>query len=160
MFVYSTSSNSIFSIHCAVFISQEKRKNLNTFVNVGCNDWHNIIERQSIHVERKLHKDAIKNAHNIINRLEKPEGTIYYHSDVVYHDRCNKYPKILEVIVKSFIFMEGKEKKTLQESDKNKNLENFLTYLKELQNYCPELKEYLEVPQSKSATYFKFYRPK
>ena len=30
---------------------------------------------------------------------------------------------------------------------------NFLTYLKELQNYCPELKEHLEDPQRKSITY-------
>ena len=30
---------------------------------------------------------------------------------------------------------------------------NFFTYLKAVQNYCPELKEYLEAPQSKSVTY-------
>ena len=44
-------------------------------------------------------------------------------------------------------------RETLQESDDNQNLGNFLTYLKELQNYCPELKEHLEAPQSKSVTY-------
>ena len=44
-----------------LFLSQEKRKNLNTFIKDGCSKWHNIIERQSIHVEQKHHKDAIKN---------------------------------------------------------------------------------------------------
>ena len=33
LFVYSTSSDSVFCIHCALFVSQEKRKKLNTFVN-------------------------------------------------------------------------------------------------------------------------------
>ena len=32
---------------------------------------------------------------------------------------------------------------------------NFLTYLKELQNHCPELKEHLEAPQSKSVKYLR-----
>ena len=71
LFVYSISSDSVSSIHCALFVSQEKRKNLNTFVNVGCGDWHNIIERQSIHVERKYHKNATKDSVNLINRFEK-----------------------------------------------------------------------------------------
>ena len=92
LFVYSISSDSLFCIHCALFASQEKRKNLNT-LNVGCSDWRNIIERQSIHVERKYYKDAIKDSHNLINCSEKPEGTIDYHSDTVYHERCNEYSK-------------------------------------------------------------------
>ena len=54
--------------------------------------------------------------------------------------------------------MEGKtlrgHRETLQETDENQNLGNFLTYLKELQNYCPELKEHLEAPQSKTVTYW------
>ena len=37
---------------------------------------HNIIKRPSIHAEQKYHKDAIKDSHNLINRFEKPEGTI------------------------------------------------------------------------------------
>ena len=85
--------------------------------------------------------------------------TIDHHSDTVYHERCNKYPKILEVIARAIHF-HGRQglalrghKETLQESDENQNLRNFLTYLKELQNYCPELKEHLEAPQSKSVTY-------
>ena len=45
---------------------------------------------------------------------------------------------------------------TLQESDENQNLETSVTYLKELQNYCPELKEQLEAPQSKSVTHLSF----
>ena len=61
LFVYSISSDSVFYIHCALFVSQEKTKNLNTFIKDGCSDWHNIIERQSIHVEQKHLKDAIKN---------------------------------------------------------------------------------------------------
>ena len=104
MFVYSISSDSVLCIHCALFVSQEKRKNLNAFVNVGCSDWHNIIERQSIHVERKYHKDAIKNSHNLINRFEKPEGTIDYHPDTVYHESCDKYPKILEDVARAIQF--------------------------------------------------------
>ena len=44
-------------------------------------------------------------------------------------------------------------RETLQESDANQSLGNFLTYLKELQSYYPELKEHLAAPQSKNVTY-------
>ena len=46
-----------------------------------------------------------------------------------------------------------RHKEILQESDESQNLGSFLTYLKEIQNYCPELKEHLEAPQSTSVTY-------
>ena len=65
---------------------------------------------------------------------------------------------MLEVIAKAIHFhwwqglaVRG-HRETLQ-SDKNQSLRKFLTYLKELQNYCPELKESLETPQNKSVTY-------
>ena len=135
----------MFCINCVLFVSQENRKNLNTFVNFGCSDWHNIIERQSIHVEQKYHKDAIKDSHDLINCFEKPEGTIEYHLDTFYHEKCNKYPKFARTIHfhgSKDLALRG-HKETLQESDENQNLGRFLTYLKELQNYCPELKEHL-----------------
>ena len=159
MFVYSVSSDSVFCIHCALFLPQEKRKNVNTFVNVGCSGWHNIIERESNHLERKYHKDIMEDSHDLINRFEKPEGTIDYHSSTIYQERCNKYPKILEIIARAIHF-HGKQglalrghRESLQESDENQNLGNFLTYLKELQHYCPELKEHLQAPQNKHVTY-------
>ena len=42
-----------------------------------------------------------------------------------------------------------RHRETLQESDENQNLGNFLTHLKEMQNYCSELKEHLEAPKVK-----------
>ena len=102
MSIYTTSSDSVFCIHGALFVSQEKRKNLNR--ERICSNWNNIIERQSIHSEQKFHKDATKDCHNLINRFEKPKGTIDYHSDAVYRERCNKYPKILEVIARAIPF--------------------------------------------------------
>ena len=51
LFVGITSSDSAFCIHCALFLFQEKIKDLSTFLNVGCNDWRNIIVRQSIHIK-------------------------------------------------------------------------------------------------------------
>ena len=51
--------------------------------------------------------------------------TIDYHSDTVYHEKCNKYPKILEVISRAIHF-HGKQGlalrrhgETLQENDEN-----------------------------------------
>ena len=38
LFVYSTSKDSVICIHCSLFVSHEKRKNLNTFVSVGCDN--------------------------------------------------------------------------------------------------------------------------
>ena len=126
LFVGITSSDSAFCIHCALFLFQEKIKDLNTFLNVGCNDWRNIIVRQSIHIKWKYHKDAIKNPHYLINyRFEKPEGTIDYHSDTVYRDRCSKHSNILEVVIRAIHFHERKgfalrgHRETLKESDVN-----------------------------------------
>ena len=65
--------------------------------------------------------------------------------DNVYRDRCNKYSKILEIIARAIHFhgRQGlalrRHRETLQKIDKNQNLGTFLTYLKQLQNYCPEL---------------------
>ena len=65
----------------------------------------------------------------------------------------------LEVIARAIHFYERQglvlreHRETLQESDENQSLGNFLTYLKELQNYYPELKEHLAAPQSKNVTY-------
>ena len=130
-------SDSIFCIHCALFVSQEKRKNLNIH-----NDWYNVIERQSIHEERKYYKHAIKDSHNLINRFETPEGTIDYHSYTAYLELCKKHPKILEVVIRAVHF-HGRQglalrghRETLHESDENQNLGNFLTYLEELKSYC------------------------
>ena len=92
----------------AHYLYLKKRKNLNTFVNFGCSDCCNIIERQSIHVERQYHKDAIKDSHNLINRFEKPEVTIDYHSDTAYHERYNNHSKILEFIARAINFHEDK----------------------------------------------------
>ena len=71
---------------------------MKTFLNVDCNDWHNVTESEPIHVERKYHKDAIKDSHYRINSFEKPDGTIDFHPDTVSHGSRNKNPKILEVI--------------------------------------------------------------
>ena len=114
--------------HC---LCLKKRKNLNTFVNACSSNWHNIIERQSIYVERKYHKYVIKDSHNLINHFEKPEGTIDYHSDTIYRERCNKYPKILEFIARAIHFhgLKG-QRETWKESDENRNLGNFLSVWK------------------------------
>ena len=58
LFVYTTSSDSVFCIHGALFVSQEKRKNLNR--ERICSNWNNIIERQSIHPEQKFIKMLLK----------------------------------------------------------------------------------------------------
>ena len=50
---------------------QGKRKNLKTFVNVGCNDWHNIIERQSIHEEQNIIKMLLKILIDLVIVLKK-----------------------------------------------------------------------------------------
>ena len=86
------------------FVSEEKRKNLNAFSNVGCNDWHNITEKQSIRVEPKFYEDAFKDFYSLINRVEKPKGTVDYNSDIAYREKCNKYPKDLEVIARAIHF--------------------------------------------------------
>ena len=53
-FVYSTSSDSSFCFHCALFFPKKKRKNLNVFSNVGCNSWH-INKRKWTHAARNYH---------------------------------------------------------------------------------------------------------
>ena len=97
-----------------------------------------------MHVEQKYHKDSIKDSHILVSCFEKAEGTAR---------RCKQRipftvrdPKILGFIpgvihfhgMQSLVLREQRE--AIQESDENKTLENFLTNLKELQSYCPELK--------------------
>ena len=58
LFVHSTSNNSVFCLYRALFLPQEKRKNLDAFANVGCNSCHDISERKL--TAWNYHKDVIK----------------------------------------------------------------------------------------------------
>ena len=51
-------------------------------------------------------KVTIKDSHNFITRFEKPEGNTDYHSDTIYRERCNRYPKSLEVFARAIHFCE------------------------------------------------------
>ena len=55
-FVYGTSKDSIFCLHYVLFFPQEKRENLDMFVNVGCNYWYNSNERKLTYTERNYNK--------------------------------------------------------------------------------------------------------
>lgn len=59
-FVYSIKTDSVWCLPCALFISAEKRKTVNEFVNVGCSQWHKITEKIRNHHATGYHKDVVK----------------------------------------------------------------------------------------------------
>ena len=50
-FVYSKIKDEVHCIYCELFLTEEKRKSLKSFVNVGYSRWQNIIEEENKHVE-------------------------------------------------------------------------------------------------------------
>ena len=50
-FVYSQKEDSVYCIHCALFVPVDKRSGLLSFVNNGYFSWDNIIEKQKKHLK-------------------------------------------------------------------------------------------------------------
>ena len=72
-----------------VFSTGKERENLDIFVNVGCNYWHNSNERKLTYTERNYNKDVIAEVQDLFNHSEMAEGTIDNHENTVFRERCS-----------------------------------------------------------------------
>ena len=127
----------------------------------GYSQWHNIIEKENHHRTNSYHHKAIEQGMGLIQRFETPENTIPVQTDKTKDSRLRVYPVILKCIART-IHLLGKQGLPLRghredmidaENDTDRNPGNFISFLHEIAQYCPELDNHLKNPLMKNATY-------
>ena len=156
-FVYSPQKDGVFCIYCVLFLSENKKRSLGSFVNKGYIEWHNIKEKESRHSGNNYHQQAIQEAYGIIERFENPTSTVQVNMNNDLNERYQVYPKVVEALSR-VVHLLGRQglafrghRESLENRDKNSG--NFLTLVQEVAHYYPLLKSHLEEPLRKDVKY-------
>ena len=159
-FVYSSSKDSVFCVYCTLF-PDTQGKIRSSFMDEGYLQWHNIIEKENRHRTNSYHHKAIEQGMGLIQRFETLENTIPVQTDKTKDSRLRVNPVILKCTART-IHLLGKQGLPLRghredmidaENDTDRNPGNFITFLHEIAQYCPELDNHLKNPLMKNATY-------
>ena len=127
----------------------------------GYSQWHNIIEKENRHRTNSYHQKAIEQVMGLIQHFEAPENTIPVQRDKTKDSHLRVYPVILKCITRT-IHLHGKQGLPLRghqkdmidsETGTDQNPGNFITFLHEIAQYCPELDNHLKNPIMQNATY-------
>ena len=159
-FVYSSSKDSVFCVYCTLF-PDTQGKIRSSFMDEGYSQWHNIIEKENRHRTNSYHHKAIEQGMGLIQRFETLENTIPVQTDKTKDSRLRVYPVILKCIARAIHLLEKqglplrghREDMIDAENDTDRNPGNFITFLHEIAQYCPELDNHLKNPLMKNATY-------
>ena len=127
----------------------------------GYSHWHNIIEKENRHRANSYHQKAIKQGMELIQRFEIPENTIPVQMDKTKDSRLKVYPVILKCIArtmhllaKQWLPLRGHRDEMIDsETGTNRNPGDFIAFLHEIAQYCPELENHLKNPLMKNAIY-------
>ena len=102
------------------------------------------------------HSRMMADAEDLIQRFKKPSMTIPYSFDDTKESRVSKNREILKWVTKTIILC-GKQCIALrghrEDINSNNNCGNFLAILKLLSETNSELKDHLDAPSAKNATY-------
>ena len=120
----------------------------------GYSQWHNIIEKENRHRTNSYHQKAIEQGVRLIQHFEAPENTIPVQADKTKDSCLRVYPVIFKCIART-IHLLGKQGLSLRgyreaminsETSTNRNPGNFIAFLHEIAQYCPELHNHLKNP--------------
>ena len=122
---------------------------------------YNIQEKKRKHCAREYHQKALESAEGFKSRFEKPESTLPFLLDKKKKEKFEKYKVILEKIARAVHFC-GRQaialrghREEMTENDPAINPGNFIALLKEISVNDPILKEHLEKPLQRNATYLR-----
>ena len=159
-FGYSSSKDSVFCVYCNLF-PDIQGKVRSSFMDKGYSQCHNIIEKENRYRTNSYNQKAIEQGMGLIQRFEAPENTVPVQTDKTKDSRLRVYPAILKCISRT-IHLLGKEGLPLRghqediidsETGTDRYPENFIIFLHEIAQYCPELDNHLKNPLMKNATY-------
>ena len=129
-------------------------------MNKGYSQWHNIIEKENRHRTYSYHQKAIEQGMGLIQNFEAPENTFPVQTHKTKDSRLRVYPVILKCIARTTHLL-GKQGLPLRgyweymidsETGADQNPGNFIAFLHEIGQYCPELDNHLKNSLIKNAT--------
>ena len=148
-FVYSKQDDSIWCLHCALFVDFKQQKSIekNHLVNIGFKNWKKINEKQESHLQCKYHQSATVAASSFISNFEKPERNISCLLNKEVSDRSPTYRDIACLLAQAVHYC-GRQDIALRGHRENLESEgkpgNFLALVKLLADHNPVLKRHLE----------------
>ena len=163
-YVYSPSSNSIFCLPCSLFVPIDTNKKglknrcqLSQFVNIGCQNYKKMHEKQQCHNAAEYHKEACFVAECIKQRFEKPESTIKAQIDCDLKSRYYIYRHVLKRIAQVIHFC-GKQGIALRghiedSGSPDDNPGNFLALIKMFAAKDTILQDHISKPLLRNVTY-------
>ena len=164
--VYSKKYDSVYCLPCTLFDKAEISQRSIFAKNTGFSSWFKIKEKLLEHINCEgidaeknktcKHSRMMADAEDLIQRFKKPSMTIPYSFDDTKESRVSKNREILKWVIKTIILC-GKQCIALrghrEDINSNNNCGNFLAILKLLSETNSELKDHLDAPSAKNATY-------
>ena len=157
---YSTSTDGIFCAPCAIMLSAEQRRGKGYLVNSPFSNWVKISETLSTHVKLRYHQDCVAAADIMHDTVLRPAARIDVITDQTLRERQRQNLHILRTIVRATIYRYLAKQGIALRGDREaesmaagRNPGNILALVKEFAKDDSILKEHLETPRLRNATY-------
>ncbi len=173
-FVYSSKLDGAFCVCCALFTKPADRKKLGVMINSPFAKWHHKSDVIGHHPKKVSHAFAVQEAELFIQSVENPETTIPILTDSIRQINMDENRHILKSVAETVLYcgrqciaLRGdnehlQSQREPQSSNKAQptgrtqpsgNPGNFLALMKLLANHDKKLKQHMESPKLRNATY-------
>ena len=153
---YSIKVDGVYCIYCCLFVSPEQRKLCGTLVNKPFIKWNKKSEKIHPHGLIQYHQDAEKLALNFISSVENPSKSIGPLIDRQRLEKIEKNRHIVPCTAEAILFC-GRQciglRGDCEKFNSSGNPGNFLALLSVMAQHDEKLKEGLQNPTHKNATY-------
>ncbi|XP_063756203.1 52 kDa repressor of the inhibitor of the protein kinase-like [Eleginops maclovinus] len=154
--VYSMKLDGAFCICCALFLNATERKQSTSLINAPFSKWHKKTKIIESHQSKANHLVAFERAKLFRQSHENPNTRISVRMDSAKETNIKENRHILKCVAEAVLYC-GRQCIALRGSAEQQhcsgNPGNFLALLKLLSNHDEKLKQHLEKPKLKNATY-------
>ncbi|XP_063749493.1 52 kDa repressor of the inhibitor of the protein kinase-like [Eleginops maclovinus] len=154
--VYSMKLDGAFCICCALFLNATERKQSTSLINAPFSKWHKKTKIIGSHQSKANHLVAFERAKLFRQSHENPNTRISVRMDSAKETNIKENRHILKCVAEAVLYC-GRQCIALRGSAEQQhcsgNPGNFLALLKLLSNHDEKLKQHLEKPKLKNATY-------
>lgn len=141
---------------CALFLNAKERKQLSSMVNVPFTKWYKKTKAIGNHSSKSYHLAALERAKLFLQSIENPKTQISVRMDSAKEANINENRHILKCVAETVLYC-GRQCIALRGSAEKQhstgNPGNFLALMKLLANHDEKLKQHMEKPKLKNATY-------
>ena len=154
--VYSTAVDGVYCAPCAIMRTQLVRSDKGLLVNVPFRNWVKLSDALATHAKLKYHRNAMQAADTLRTTVDNPDARLDVMVSSVLQDRIANNRHILQEIVRAILYLtkQGLPLRGHREQiSSNSNPGNFLALLKDRACNDSILKQHLEQPAARNATY-------